>query len=83
LATDRLGGVGLDVLENEPPAADDPLRHRPDVVITPHAAFSSVESIAELQRKAVEQVLIALAGDTPPYALNAEEVLAVRRDERS
>ena len=52
-------------------------------LLLPHAAFSSVESLAELQRKAVEQVLIALAGDTPPYALNAQEVLAVRRDQRS
>jgi D-3-phosphoglycerate dehydrogenase / 2-oxoglutarate reductase len=82
LATDRLGGVGLDVLEHEPPDPDDPLRRRPDVVITPHAAFSSVESVAELQRKAAEQVLIALAGDTPPYALNAEEVRVARRDEQ-
>ncbi len=82
LATDRLGGVGLDVLEHEPPAPDDPLLRRRDVVLTPHAAFSSVESVAELQRKAVEQVLIALAGGTPPYALNAEEARAARGSER-
>jgi D-3-phosphoglycerate dehydrogenase len=78
LATDRLGGVGLDVLESEPPDLDDPLLRRPDVVVTPHAAFSSVESVAELQRKAAEQVVIALAGDMPPYALNAEAIGAVR-----
>jgi D-3-phosphoglycerate dehydrogenase / 2-oxoglutarate reductase len=72
LAEDRLGGAGLDVLEVEPPAADDPLLHRDDVIITPHAAFYSEESLEELQRKAVEQVIEALAGRTPPYAVNAD-----------
>jgi D-3-phosphoglycerate dehydrogenase len=68
----RLGGAGLDVLEAEPPAPDDALLRRDDVVITPHAAFYSEESVKELQRKAVEQVIEALAGRTPPYAVNAE-----------
>lgn len=72
LAEDRLGGAGLDVLEEEPPAADDPLLHRDDVIVTPHAAFYSEESLKELQRKAVEQVIAALAGRTPPYAVNAD-----------
>ena len=72
LAEERLGGAGLDVLEEEPPAADDPLLHRDDVIVTPHAAFYSEESLEELQRKAVEQVIDALAGRTPPYAVNAD-----------
>jgi D-3-phosphoglycerate dehydrogenase / 2-oxoglutarate reductase len=67
----RLRGAGLDVLETEPPPSDDPLLHRDDVVITPHAAFYSEESVKELQRKAVEQVIEALAGRIPPYAVNA------------
>jgi D-3-phosphoglycerate dehydrogenase len=71
-ADEWLGGAGLDVLEEEPPAADDPLLHRDDVIITPHAAFYSEESLEELQRKAVEQVIEALAGRTPPYAVNAD-----------
>jgi D-3-phosphoglycerate dehydrogenase / 2-oxoglutarate reductase len=76
VATERLGGVGLDVLESEPLDPDDVLAGRSDVVITPHAAFSSVESIAELQRKAMEQVVSALAGEIPTYALNAQEIAA-------
>ena len=66
--------VGLDVLEVEPPSADDPLLHRDDVIVTPHAAFYSEESLRELQRKAVEQVVEALAGRIPPYAVNADAV---------
>ena len=76
LADGRLGGVGLDVLEVEPPSPDDPLLHRDDVIVTPHAAFYSEESLRELQRKAVEQVIEALAGRTPPYAVNAEAIAA-------
>lgn len=72
LAEDRLGGVAFDVLEHEPPVSDDPLMHDDRVIVTPHAAFYSEESLAELQRKAVEQVVAALAGAVPPYAVNAE-----------
>jgi D-3-phosphoglycerate dehydrogenase / 2-oxoglutarate reductase len=69
---DRMGGVGLDVLEVEPPSPDDVLLNRDEVVITPHAGFYSEESVKELQRKAAEQVVEALAGRTPPYAVNAD-----------
>ena len=74
LAAGLLGGVALDVLEHEPPAPDDPLLSHPDVILTPHAAFYSEESMAELQRKAAEQVIDALAGKVPPYAVNAGEL---------
>lgn len=74
LEAGRLGGAALDVLEVEPPERDEPFLRRPDVVVTPHAAFYSEESIAELQRKAAEQVVAALAGEIPPYAVNADEV---------
>jgi D-3-phosphoglycerate dehydrogenase / 2-oxoglutarate reductase len=69
-----LAGAGLDVLEIEPPDTLDPLLRREDVVVTPHAAFFSEESVAEVQRKAAEQVVAALAGSVPPYALNAEGI---------
>jgi D-3-phosphoglycerate dehydrogenase len=72
LGAGRLGGAALDVLEVEPPAPDDPLLARDDVIVTPHAGFYSEESVAELQRKATEQVIAALAGRLPPYAVNAE-----------
>ena len=74
LDSGRLGGAALDVLEDEPPAPDDPLLARADVIVTPHAAFYSEESMVELQRKATEQVIEVLAGRVPPYAVNAEEL---------
>jgi D-3-phosphoglycerate dehydrogenase len=74
LEAGHLGGAALDVLETEPPAPDDPLLSRPDVIVTPHASFYSEESMAEQQRKAAEQVVAALAGEVPIYAVNAEAV---------
>jgi D-3-phosphoglycerate dehydrogenase / 2-oxoglutarate reductase len=70
----HLGGVGLDVLETEPPDPDDPLLRHPGVVVTPHAAFYSEEATVEQQRKAAEQIVAALAGETPVYAVNAEDL---------
>ncbi|HZD17259.1 MAG TPA: C-terminal binding protein [Actinomycetota bacterium] len=75
LEAGRLGGAALDVLEEEPPDPDHPLLRRDDVVMTPHTAFYSEESMAEQQRKAAEQVVAALAGTMPSYAVNARDLV--------
>ena len=74
LATGRLGGAGLDVLEQEPPAADEPLLSLEDAVLTPHTAFLSVESLDLLQNRAGAEVARVLTGDVPVYGVNVEGV---------
>ena len=65
-----LAGAGLDVLSKEPPDPADSLILHPKTVITPHAAFNSEESLAELQRSAAEQAASVMAGKLPPHVVN-------------
>lgn len=39
-----IAGAATDVMEKEPPDADDPLLRAPDLIITPHIAWASIES---------------------------------------
>jgi D-3-phosphoglycerate dehydrogenase / 2-oxoglutarate reductase len=68
----RVGGAALDVLSPEPPPADHPLRQAPNVILTPHLAFYSRESVIELQTKAAEEVARALKGEPPRSPVNPE-----------
>ncbi|HEX3657066.1 MAG TPA: C-terminal binding protein [Pirellulales bacterium] len=71
LAAGRLAGAGLDVQEPEPPDLATPPWNDPRVIVTPHAAFVSAESLADLRRRAASQVADCLAGRTPPNVVNA------------
>jgi phosphoglycerate dehydrogenase-like enzyme len=74
-ALDRgdLAGVALDVFEVEPLKADHPLRTDPRALITPHAAYYSIESESELKHRAAEEVARAFRGEAPRCAVNRLE----------
>ena len=60
----KVAGAGLDVVESEPlNEPDHPLFKTGRVVITPHAAFSTVDSNAELLEKVAETACQILKGD--------------------
>jgi D-3-phosphoglycerate dehydrogenase len=62
-----LRGAALDVLPVEPVPADSPLLRDPRVILTPHAAFYSVEAEQELRRKAAQNIVSWLARGRPDY----------------
>jgi D-3-phosphoglycerate dehydrogenase / 2-oxoglutarate reductase len=67
-----IAGAGLDVTLDEPPAADNPLLTMSNVILTGHSAWYSVPADLDLHRRPMTQVLEALNGQWPTYALNPE-----------
>ncbi len=65
-----IAGAGLDVLEQEPPAADNPLLSLNNVIITPHAAFTSDKSEIALRVKAMEEAVRGALGNKPKSWVN-------------
>jgi len=72
LADGWIAGACLDVLAQEPPTPDHLLLSLPNVIVTPHAAFYSEASIAELQQKAAQNVVDVLLGKEPAHIVNRE-----------
>ena len=69
LHSGQLSGAALDVLESEP-QVPQALRTHPGAMLTPHIAFSSDASLAELRRRAAEEVVRVLRGEKPQQPCN-------------
>jgi len=82
LAEDRLGGYGTDVLDEEPPPPNHPLLKAPRCVITPHIGSRTYESVVRQGTKAVENLILALAGRKPRAQVNDVQVRASAEAER-
>lgn len=76
LREDRLFGAALDVLEREPPEPYNPLlaMESQRVILTPHFAASSEESVAQLHREVADAVESFLRGRWPRATINPEVV---------
>jgi D-3-phosphoglycerate dehydrogenase len=59
--SEHIRHAGLDVFHNEPLAADHPLAQLPNVTLTAHAAFRTLEASMTLLRRAID-IVKAIAG---------------------
>ena len=77
LKSGHLGGVALDVFDNEP-NIDPELLAMPNTITTPHIASATYEARNKMGEMAVEAILSTLEGEKPTTIVN-EEVWQKRR----
>ena len=65
-----IAGAGLDVLESEPPAEDDPIYTLPNVICFPHIGTATEETRRLMRELAVENLMSVLNGRRPPAPVN-------------
>ena len=70
LQEEWIGGAGIDVLETEPPSADNPLLKLDNVLLTPHSGFYSDASSAQLPGRCGAEVARVLTGRAPLNLVN-------------
>jgi D-3-phosphoglycerate dehydrogenase len=66
----HISGAGIDVFAVEPPAFDNPLLNRPEVLITPHSSYVSENSFRELKNRVCQIILNGLNDITQPNMVN-------------
>jgi D-3-phosphoglycerate dehydrogenase len=69
LDSGHLAGVAVDVLEQEPPAADHPLLTHSRALVTPHVAYFSEHTDSEYVRQQAQNVASWYASGTPDTPL--------------
>jgi D-3-phosphoglycerate dehydrogenase len=67
LKENKIAGAGLDVLDQEPPAPDNPLFSLDNVVLTPHVAGFTDEGKRRMGVTAAEDILRVFRGEKPKY----------------
>ncbi|MDD5016696.1 MAG: C-terminal binding protein, partial [Eubacteriales bacterium] len=70
----KIAGAGLDVLTQDSVDPANPLLMMGNVIITPHAAWYSEESIVTRRRQTVESVISVLEGGEPASLINRKQL---------
>ncbi len=71
LSKRKIAGAALDVFEEEPTPADNPILRLDNVIVTPHSLCWTDELFANIARTAVSAVLAVHAGRRPRFVVDA------------
>jgi D-3-phosphoglycerate dehydrogenase len=72
LQSGGIAGAGLDVMESPAPPADHPLFALDNVIVTPHVAFLSQQSVLELEVRTARSTVDVLQGRMPEFLVNPD-----------
>jgi glyoxylate reductase len=72
-----IAGAGLDVFEQEPTPADNPLLECDNVVVAPHISSASLETRSKMAEMVAENLVAFFEGKKPPNLIN-QDVLKIR-----
>ena len=79
LESKRIAGAGLDTFVQEPLPKESPFCKLDNVILTPHAAWYTVDAMREVQGVAAQQVALVLTGREPTRCVNYEAVRKYRK----
>ena len=79
LKTGKVGGVGIDTWEKEPPV-NNPFATLPNVVMTPHIGASTTEAQLRIAESVASQVPKALRGEVVDFPVNMPRVQILEGD---
>lgn len=71
LTEGQIAGAALDVLQDEPPEGS-PILSAPNIVVTPHTAAFTLESMNKMSKRCVDQIIEYAAGQMPRHTVNRE-----------
>jgi phosphoglycerate dehydrogenase-like enzyme len=72
LAERRIAGAGLDVFEEEPTPASNPILKLDNVIVSPHALAWTDELFSNIARTAIGAVLAVASGRQPEFLVNPD-----------
>jgi D-3-phosphoglycerate dehydrogenase len=79
LRTGHLAGAALDVFDVQPPPQEHPYWQMPQLLMTPHVAGLTEDSMLAMGMAAVDAVEHVLRGDVPPHCVNPQALPAFQR----
>lgn len=72
LQSGKIAGAGLDVLDPEPPAADEPLLAMDNVIVTPHALCWTADFVREVSGSVMSAIIDVARGGQPEHTVNPQ-----------